>query len=74
MNKYREALLSQGLTPKDLRVGTDKENWYGLLMDKSGLPIIAMEGGSMYLSKKMALKIYNENPNKYLLAEELVNK
>lgn len=64
---YRDSLLSQGLTTKELLVGSDQENYYGLLLSKDGLPIIAGEGGSMYLSKRMALKIHEEDPTTQLL-------
>lgn len=67
MNKHREALLKHGLTSKDLKVGTDDENWFGLLLSKDGYPIIAMEGGSMYLSKKKALEIHKRDPDSVLL-------
>ena len=68
LNQYRASLLSQGLSPDELRTGTDEENYYGLLLSKEGYPIIAGEGGSMYLSKKMALKIHEEFPETTLLS------
>ena len=68
MNKYRENLLAMGLTAEDLKVGTDEENWFGLLTTKDGVPVIHYgEGGSMYLSKKKALEIFKENPEEYIL-------
>jgi len=68
MNIYRNALLSQGLTGKELYIGTDEENYYGLLLTKDGTPIIvAGEGGSMYLSKKRALLIHSQDKTTVLL-------
>ncbi len=67
MNLYRNSLLSQGLTAEELKVGTDQENWYGLLLSADGTPIIAMEGGSMYLSKRRALEIHAQDPTTQLL-------
>lgn len=67
MNIYRESLLSQGLSTEDLKCGTDEENYYGLLLSKEGTPIIAGEGGSMYLSKKVALLIHKKDPTTQLL-------
>ena len=67
MNIYRDKLLDQNISAEELFVGTDKENWYGLLLSAGGYPIIAREGGSMYLSKKMALKIHEEDPTTKLL-------
>lgn len=66
MNIYREAFLSQNLTAEELKYGTDMENWYGLLTSANGTPVIAQEGGSMYLSKKMALKIHQQDPSTLL--------
>lgn len=64
---YRNALLNQGLTADELKAGTDEENFYGLLLTKEGVPIIAGEGGSMYLSKKKALEIHSNDPSTQLL-------
>jgi tricorn protease-like protein len=69
MNIYRQSLLSQGLTANELRNGSDEENYYGLLLNKEGKPIIAMEGGSMYLSKRMALKIHENDHTTVLSAK-----
>lgn len=71
MNKYRyrESLLSMKLTAEELKVGTDEENYFGLLLTKEGIAVIAMEGGSSYLSKKKAIEIYERDPEHFVLLE-----
>ena len=66
---HRENLLKY-TPPSCLYLGTEEENYFGLLLNKEGTPIIAMEGGSEYLSKKRALEIHAEDPDGTILLKK----